>query len=282
MSRVNAEVQPVDPTIIQPRSGWSPPRLAEIWRFRELLYFFVWRDIKVRYKQTLLGATWAIVQPLTTAIVFALFFGRLAKIPSEGQPYILFALSGLALWTFFSQALNGASQSLVGAAAMITKIYFPRILTPVAAVLSFVVDLLISFAIVIIALLLYGHAIDIRILAVVPYALLAAVTALGLGFFGAALNVRYRDIRYALPFIVQLWLFCSPVAYPSTLLNGWKRVIFGVNPMTSAIDGFRWAVLGTASPPAGEVGISVAIAVVALGLGIAYFSRVESSFADVI
>jgi lipopolysaccharide transport system permease protein len=268
--------------MIEPRVGWSPPHLTEIWRFRELLYFFVWRDIKVRYKQTLLGATWAIVQPLTTAIVFALFFGRLAKIPSEGQPYILFALSGLALWTFFSQALNGASQSLVGAAAMITKIYFPRILTPVAAVLSFVVDLLISFAIVIIALLLYGHAIDIRILAVVPYALLAAVTALGLGFFGAALNVRYRDIRYALPFIVQLWLFCSPVAYPSTLLNGWKRVIFGVNPMTSAIDGFRWAVLGTASPPAGEVGISVAIAVVALGLGIAYFSRIESSFADVI
>jgi lipopolysaccharide transport system permease protein len=271
-----------EPTVIEPRGGWAPPRFAELWRFRELLYFFVWRDIKVRYKQTVLGASWAVVQPAATTVVFALFFGRLAKIPSEGQPYILFALSGLALWTFFSQALNGASQSLVGAAAMITKIYFPRILTPVAAVLSFVVDLVISFLLVIVVVLAYGHPIGFRIFAVIPFAALAAVAALGLGFFGAALNVRYRDIRYALPFLVQLWLFCSPVAYPSTLLSGWKRVIFGINPMTSAIDGFRWAVLGTPAPPAGEVMISVAISLVALVLGIAYFSRVESSFADVI
>lgn len=271
-----------EPTVIEPRAGWAPPRIGELWRFRELLFFFVWRDIKVRYKQTVLGASWAVVQPVATTVVFALFFGRLAKIPSEGQPYALFALSGLALWTFFSQALNGASQSLVGAAAMITKIYFPRILTPVAAVLSFVVDLVIAFFVVVVVVLAYGHSIDFRIFAVLPFAGLAAVTALGLGFFGAALNVRYRDIRYALPFIVQLWLFCSPVAYPSTLLSGWKRVIFGINPMTSAIDGFRWAVLGTPAPPTGEVMISVAISVAALVFGVAYFSRVESSFADVI
>jgi lipopolysaccharide transport system permease protein len=211
-----------------------------------------------------------------------LIFGRLAKIPSEGQPYVLFALTGLSLWTFFSQALNGASQSLVGAAAMITKIYFPRVLTPIASILSFLVDLIISFAVVIVVVFAYGHSIGFRILAVMPYATLAGVTAVGLGFFGAALNVRYRDIRYALPFLVQLWLFCSPVAYPSTLLSGWKRVLFGVNPMTSAIDGFRWAILGTPAPPTGEVAISVAISVAMLVLGVAYFSRVESSFADVI
>jgi lipopolysaccharide transport system permease protein len=279
---VNNAAQQVEPTIIEPRAGWAPPRLAELWRFRELLFFFVWRDIKVRYKQTLLGATWAIIQPVATTVVFALFFGRLAKVPSEGEPYILFALTGLALWTFFGQALNGATQSLVGAAGMITKIYFPRLLTPIAAVASYLIDLLIAFVVAVVVVLAYGRPLSFRIVAVIPFSLLAFAAAVGVGLFGAALNVRYRDVKYALPFLIQLWLFCSPVAYPSTLLSGWKRVIFGINPMTSAIDGFRWAVLGTTAPPLGEVAVSVAITLGALALGVAYFSRVESTFADVI
>jgi lipopolysaccharide transport system permease protein len=268
--------------VILPATRWSRLQFGELWEFRELLFFFVWRDIKVRYKQTLLGATWAVLQPVATTVVFALFFGRLAKIPSEGQPYVLFALSGLVLWTFFAQALNGASQSLVGAAGMITKIYFPRVLTPIAAVISFFVDLLIAFAIVVIVVLAYGHPIRPQIVAVIPFCLLATVAAVGIGLFGAALNVRFRDVKYALPFLIQLWLFCSPVAYPSTLLSGWKRVLFGINPMTSAIDGFRWAILGTPAPPTGELALSIGISLAALVLGVAYFSRVESTFADVI
>jgi lipopolysaccharide transport system permease protein len=268
--------------VILPATRWSPMHFGELWEFRELLFFFVWRDIKVRYKQKLLGASWAILQPVATTIIFALFFGRLAKIPSEGQPYVLFALSGLVLWTFFAQALNGASQSLVGAAGMITKIYFPRILTPIAAVASFFVDLSIAFAVVVIVVLAYGHPIYPQIVAVIPFCLLATVATVGIGLIGAALNVRFRDIKYALPFLIQLWLFCSPVVYPSTLLHGWKRVIFGINPMTSAIDGFRWAILATPAPPTGELVVSVVISLAALVVGVAYFSRVESSFADVI
>jgi lipopolysaccharide transport system permease protein len=282
MATVSTPTETPRHVVILPATRWSPLQFGELWAFRELLFFFVWRDIKVRYKQTLLGATWAVLQPVATTVVFALFFGRLAKIPSEGQPYVLFALSGLVLWTFFAQALNGASQSLVGAAGMITKIYFPRVLTPIAAVASFFVDLLIAFAIVVIVVLAYGHPIRPQIVAVIPFCLLATVAAVGIGLFGAALNVRFRDIKYALPFLIQLWLFCSPVAYPSTLLHGWKRVLFGINPMTSAIDGFRWAILGTPAPPTGELVLSVGISLTALVLGVAYFSRVESTFADVI
>jgi lipopolysaccharide transport system permease protein len=270
------------PVVILPATRWTPVQFKELWAFRELLYFFVWRDIKVRYKQTLLGATWAVLQPVATTVVFAVFFGRLAKVPSEGQPYVLFALSGLVLWTFFAQALNGAAQSLVGAAPMITKVYFPRALTPIAAVASFVVDLLIAFAILTIVVLAYGHPIRLQILAVIPFCLLATVAAVGIGLLGAALNVRFRDVKYALPFLVQLWLFCSPIVYPSTLLSGWKRVLFGINPMTSAIDGFRWAVINTPPPPTGEIALSAGVCFGALVLGAVYFSRVESSFADVI
>lgn len=268
--------------VIRPRGGWSPLHLSELWEYRELLFFLMWRDVKVRYKQTALGASWAIIQPVLTTVVFALFFGRLAKVPSDGVPYILFALCALVLWTFFAQAVSQGSQSLVSVSNMIAKVYFPRLLVPVAAALSFLIDLVIGFLILIMVVYGYGHSIGIRVVFVPVFVLLTIVAALGAVVWLSALNVRYRDIKYAVPFLTQLWLFVSPVAYPSSLLHGWKRTVYGLNPMAGAIDGFRWTLLGTPAPPLGLLVASTGVALFALITGLYYFRRIESTFADVI
>jgi lipopolysaccharide transport system permease protein len=268
--------------VIEPRGGWAPLRLDELWEYRELLFFLIWRDVKVRYKQTALGASWAVLQPALTTVVFALFFGRLAHVPSEGVPYTLFSLSALVLWTFFSQAVGQGAQSLVSVSNMVSKVYFPRLLVPAGAALSFLVDLAISFAILIVVVLAYGRGFDLRALLVLPFVLLTAAAALAATVWLAGLNVRYRDVKYAVPFLLQLWLFVSPVAYPSSLLSGAAKVAYGLNPMAGAIDGFRWALLGTPAPPLSMLVASTAVTLVALVSGLFYFRRVESTFADVI
>jgi lipopolysaccharide transport system permease protein len=268
--------------VIEARSGWTPLRLDELWEYRELLFFLIWRDVKVRYKQTALGASWAILQPALTTVVFALFFGRLAHVPSEGIPYTLFTLSALVLWTFFAQAVGQGAQSLVAVSNMVSKVYFPRLLVPAGAALSFLVDLLIGFVILIVVVFAYGRGLDLRAFLVVPFVLLAAAAALAATVWLAGLNVRYRDIKYAVPFLLQLWLFVSPVAYPSSLLSGAGKVAYGLNPMAGAIDGFRWALLGTPAPAIGMLVASTAVTLVALVSGLFYFRRIESTFADLI
>jgi lipopolysaccharide transport system permease protein len=256
--------------------------LRELRGYRELVYFLVWRDIKVRYKQTLLGAGWAVLQPLATTLIFALFFGRLAKIPSQGVPYTLFALTGLVLWTLFSQSVSGASQSVTGAANVITKVYFPRVLVPLASAASFIVDFAIALVIMFVFLLAYGRPPRVEALVAPVFMLISLAAALGVSLWLSALNVRYRDVKYAIPFVIQLWLFSSPVAYPSTLLSHNARLLYAVNPMSSAIDGFRWSFLGTPAPSIGALLISAAVAVAALLAGLAYFQKMEETFADVV
>jgi lipopolysaccharide transport system permease protein len=279
---VSAQVEEPRTSYISAHHGWAPLRLRELWDFRELLYFLVWRDIKVRYKQTLLGAGWAVIQPAATTLVFALFFGRLAHIPSQGVPYILFALAALVLWTFFAQAVGQGSQSLVSAANMVSKVYYPRLLSPLASVTSFLVDLAISFVLLLIVVLAYGRGIPLRAPLAFAFVALALVIGAGVAIWLSALNVRYRDVKYAVPFLVQLWMFASPVAYPSSLLKGWGRVVYGLNPMAGAIDGFRWCILGTPAPPLGLLLASGTMSVVVLVTGLFYFRRVERTFADVI
>ncbi len=259
--------------------SWNLKELAD---YRELLYFLVWREIKVRYKQTLIGAGWAVVQPLATMVVFSLFFGRLAKIPSGGLPYPLFFYTALLPWTYFAGALTGATNSVVENQRVITKVYFPRVLLPLSAVFSGLVDFAIAFV------LLIGMALYYRVtpgpwLAFVPvFLLLAMLTAFGAGLWLAGLNALYRDVRYVVPFLVQFWLFASPVAYPSSLVPERWRALYGLNPMAGVIDGFRWAVTGKNPPSAGLVAASAGAVVVMLVAGLWYFRRVEATVADVV
>jgi lipopolysaccharide transport system permease protein len=268
-------------TITPPR-GWTALGLRELWEYRELLYFLTWRDIKVRYKQTALGAAWAIIQPLSTMVVFSLFFGRLAKIPSEGVPYPLFSFAALVPWTFFANGLTQSANSVVLSQNLVTKIYFPRLAVPIATVLSGAVDFVLAFVILLGLMMFYGAPLTLHALWVIPFSLLALVTALGVGFWLAALNVQYRDVRYAVPFLVQLWLFATPIAYPSSLLSEPWRTVYGLNPMVGVVEGFRWALLGTATAPGAMVFVSTAAAlVVAIG-GALYFRRMEQTFADIV
>jgi lipopolysaccharide transport system permease protein len=270
-------------TDIAPSKGWVSLRLRELWEFRELLYFLTWRDIKVRYKQTILGASWAILQPLMTMVVFSLFFGQLGKIPSDGVPYPIFSFAALVPWTFFANSVTLSSNSLVGSAQLIKKIFFPRLVVPIAAVLGNAVDFLLAFA-VLLAMMLYYHIWPSTAILWIPlFTLLAFVTALGVGLWLSALNVEYRDIRYAVPFLTQLWQFASPVVYSSSLIqNDLLRTIYGLNPMVGVIGGFRWALLGTASAPGPMLGVSAAVAIVLLVSGAFYFRRMERNFADVV
>jgi lipopolysaccharide transport system permease protein len=267
---------------IEPSRGWSALRMKELWVYRELLYFLTWRDIKVRYKQTALGVAWAVIQPFMTMVVFSLFFGRLGKIPSDGMPYPVFNFVALLPWTFFSQALTTASNSLVINANMITKVYFPRLVVPISAVLSGLVDFAISFVILLGMLVFYRIAPTSSVVLLPVFLLLALVTALGVGLWLSALNVQYRDVRYLIPFLTQFWLFATPVAYGSNLLNSlgepW-RTLYGLNPMVGVVEGFRGAILGT-QPPSGMLALSVVVAVVLLVSGLFYFRRREKSFAD--
>jgi lipopolysaccharide transport system permease protein len=268
-------------TIIRPNQGVSH-RLGELWAYRELLYFLVWRDLKVRYKQTALGVAWAVIQPVVMVVLFTIVFTKLATVASNGEPYAVFVLSGLVVWNYFSSAVGSGGGALVANANLITKVYFPRVLAPVAALLVPFVDLLISLGVLAAVMGWYGVAPSSRAPLVVPFLLLAFVVALSTSLWLSALNVRYRDVRYALPFLVQVWLYATPVIYPASSVHGRWSWLLGVNPVSSAVTGFRWALLGTPAPKAGLLLAScIGTLVLAVG-GFAYFSRVERRFADII
>lgn len=267
--------------VIRPPKGWVPLNLRDMWRYRELLYFLTWREIKVRYKQTALGFTWAIIQPFGMMVVFTLFFGNLAKIPSEGIPYPLFNYAALLPWTLFAEGVTRSSSSIVNEANLVKKVYFPRLIMPLASILSPVVDFAIAFTILIGMMVYYGYAPTMNILWLPALIILALMTALAVGLWLSAINAKYRDVKYAVPFLIQLWLFASPVVYASSLLPERFQTIYGLNPMAGVIEGFRWALLGT-NPPGHLIGVSVTIVVVILISGAFYFRRSEKTFADVI
>ena len=267
--------------IVRPRAGWVALNLRELWHYRELLYFLVWRNIKVRYKQTLLGASWALIQPLATMVVFSVFFGKLAKVPSDGVPYPLFAYCGLLPWQLFSYAMTEASNSVVGNQQLITKVYFPRLVVPISAVISGLVDFMISFSLLLLMMPFYGVMPTVRILVLPLFILFAIATALAIGLWLSALNVEYRDVRYTIPFLTQFWLLLTPVAYPSSLVPAKWRVLMGLNPMAGVVEGFRWALLGNRSSGSGALMmVSVVIVIALLFGGIVYFRRMETTFAD--
>jgi lipopolysaccharide transport system permease protein len=258
-----------------------PVELGELWAFRELLFFLVWRDAKVRYRQTVLGAAWAIVQPGMTMVVFDVFFGRLAHMPSDGMPYRLFTLSALVPWTYFATALASGAQSLVGQQHLIGKVYFPRLLMPLAAVTTPLIDFAIGFAFLLAMTFWHGVVPGVAMLALPLYLLLAVITALTASVWTAALNVEYRDVRFVLPFAIQFWLFATPVAYPASLVPERWRMLYGLNPMATVVEGFRAALLGTPGPQH-MVLPSMVVVIIMLVLGVKYFRRVEGTFADVI
>ena len=269
-------------TVIRPGRGWVSLDLRELWAYRELAYFFIWRDLKVRYKQTLFGALWAVIQPFMLMVVFTLFLGRISGIAPEGVAYPLFAFAGLVPWTLFSQSLIGSSGSLVGAANLIQKVYFPRLLLPVAAIGSYLLDFVIAMAVLGLLMLYFGVLPTLTVLWVIALTALTVTTSLAVGIWLSAVNVRYRDVRYAVPFLVQLWLFASPVAYSAEIVPAEWQAIYQLNPMAGVIEGFRWALLGQSAPPVGAVAVSAIVTVIVLVTGLAYFRRVERTFADVI
>jgi lipopolysaccharide transport system permease protein len=267
---------------IQPSHGWVSIKFRELWDYRELFFFLVWRDVKVRYKQTALGAAWAIIQPLFTVIIFSLFFGRLAKVPSDGIPYPLFSFAALVPWTFFAYGLNQSSNSLVGSANLITKVYFPRLAVPVSSVVAGVVDFVFALS-VLLFMMVHYHVSPTRNVIFLPiFVLLTLTTSLGVGLWLSALNVKFRDVRLVLPFLVQLWMFATPIAYPSSLLHEPWRTVYGLNPMVGVVEGFRWALLGVKTPPNLMVIISAAASLLLLLSGLVYFRRMEKTFADLV
>jgi homopolymeric O-antigen transport system permease protein len=266
---------------LQPAQGWNSRTLSDIWAYRELLYFFIWRDIKVRYKQTLLGAAWAIIQPLMTMVVFTVFFGHLAKMPSDGLPYPVFSLMALVPWTYFASALAGCSTSLSGYQHIISKVYFPRLIIPLAAVIAPLVDFAIGFVILVGFLAWYRIVPGPSIVWLPALMLLAVATAASVGVWLAALNVRYRDVRYVVPFVLQLWMFATPVAYPASLVPERWRALYGLNPMAGVIEGFRWALAGGLAPGIITLVSAAVVAVLMVG-GAIYFRNLEGTFADVI
>ncbi|MCX6026563.1 MAG: ABC transporter permease [Chloroflexi bacterium] len=279
----NADSEFVGPVSeIAPSRGWVALKLRELWAYRELLYFLVWRDIKVRYKQTALGAAWAIIQPFFTMVVFSVFFGSLAKMPSDGIPYPIFAFAALVPWTFFANGLTQASNSLVGNSALIKKVYFPRLAIPIAGVLSNLVDFALAFLVLLLMMIYFKMWPTVAILWLPLLLLLAFITALGVGLWFSALNVEFRDVRYVVPFLTQFWMFATPVAYPSSLLHEPWRTLYGLNPMAGVVEGFRWALLGNVKAPGPLIWVSAAAAVVILVSGAFYFRRMERTFADVV
>jgi lipopolysaccharide transport system permease protein len=268
--------------IIRPSHGWVSLKLQELWEYRELLYFLIWRDIKVRYKQTVLGAAWAIIQPFFTMVVFSLFFGQLAKIPSDGIPYPIFSYAALVPWTFFATGLSQSSNSLVGSANLIKKVYFPRLAIPIATVLSGIVDFVLAFLVLLGMILFYGTYPTVNVLWLPCFLLIALVTVLGVGLWLSAMNVQFRDVRYLVPFLVQFWLFVTPIAYPSSLLSEPWRTLYGINPMVGVVEGFRWALLGTATAPGFTIIVSSIASLVLLVSGALYFRHMEKTFADVV
>ncbi|MBW2020567.1 MAG: ABC transporter permease [Deltaproteobacteria bacterium] len=266
--------------VVRPSRGWVAFNWRELWEYRELLYILTWRDIKVRYKQTAIGIAWAVIQPFFTMVVFSLFFGRLARIPSEGLPYPIFSYAALLPWQFFVKALTEASTSLVVNERVITKVYFPRLLVPTAVVLAGLLDFGIAFSILLVMMIFYGIVPSWAVLTIPLFVLLAVMTALGVSYWLSALDVEYRDVRYILPFLTQLWLFASPVVYPSTMVPEAWRALYALNPMAGVIEGFRWALLGSTPPDPLMILVSgVAIALLFVG-GLIYFRRMERTLAD--
>ncbi len=267
---------------IAPSRGWVPLRLSDLWEYRELVYFLTWRDIKARYKQTFFGAAWAILQPVLTMLIFSVFFGRLAHIPSDGIPYPLFALAALVPWSFFANALIQSSNSLVLNAELIKKVYFPRLAMPIATALGGVIDFALAFVVLLIMMLFYGRTPTVNIIWLPFFGLLALISALGVGLWLSTLNVQFRDVRHVVPFLTQLWLFATPVAYPSSLLPEPWRTVYGINPMVGVVEGFRWALLGTRAAPGAVIFVSALVAVIILSSGGFYLRRMERTFADVV
>ncbi len=270
------------PILINPPRGWVSLDLRDLWEYRELLYFLVWRYLKVRYKQTLLGVAWIVLQPLATTLIFSVIFGNFAKIPSENLPYAVFALSGLVPWIYFAGAFSRGGTSLVGSASLITKVYFPRLIIPLGSMLSGLVDQTIVFIVLLGMMLFFGIAPAASILALPFFLLLAIATALGVSLWLSALHVQYHDVAYLIPFLSQFWLYATPVVYPSSLIPEQYRILLGLNPMTSVVEGFRWALLGTGQPPGPMLAVSIAMVVIVLITGLFYFKRMEDSFADVV
>lgn len=268
-------------TRIRPSGAWVSLGLDELWHYRELLYFFVWRDIKIRYKQTLLGASWAIIQPFFTMVVFSLFFGRLAKVPSDGIPYPIFSYAALVPWTFFANGVMQASNSLVMNSNMVKKIYFPRLAMPIGSVLAGVLDFCLAFLVLIGMMFFYHMYPTVNTIWLPFFFLLALITTLGVSLWLSAMNVQFRDVRYIVPFLVQIWLFITPIAYPSSMLSEPWRTLYGINPMAGVVEGFRWALLGTEAPGP-IIWVSALVAIMVLVSGIIYFRRMETSFADII
>lgn len=268
--------------VIRPSRGWVSLNLDELWAYRELLFFLVWRDVKVRYKQTILGATWALLQPVLTMVVFSLFFGKLAKIPSDGVPYPIWSYAALVPWTLFATSLTQSSNSLVGGQNLIKKVYFPRLALPIASTLAGLVDFAIAFGVLLVMMLAYGVVPTMNLLWLPALVLLSLVTALGVGLWLSALNVQFRDIKHTVPFLVQLWLFATPIAYPSSLVPEAYRPLLAINPMAGVVEGFRWVLLGTDTAPGLLIGISSITALLMLVSGALYFRRMEKSFADIV
>lgn len=262
--------------------GWLGVKFKELWEYRELLYFLVWRDLKVRYKQTVIGAMWAIIQPFCTMIIFSVFFGKLAKMPSDGLPYPIFSYAALVPWSFFANSMTRATNSLVGNSGLVKKIYFPRLCIPIGSLLSGLIDFALAFIVLVIMIFYYGHVPTLNIVWLPLLFLLACVTSLGVGLWLSALSVQFRDVQYILPFLVQFWMYATPVAYPSSLLSEPWRTIYGLNPMVGVVEGFRWALLGTKTAPGLMIFVSSLVATILLFSGILYFRKMESTFADVI
>lgn len=268
--------------VIRPSSGWSALNLKELWEYRDLLYFLVWRDVKVRYKQTMLGAAWAVIQPFLTMVVFSVFFGRLAGVPSDGIPYPVFSYTALLPWQLFANTLASAGDSLVANQGLITKVYFPRLLIPVSTVLSGLVDFAVAFLVLIGLMVYYGIMPKLAVFTLPLFIILALGTSVGFGLWLSALNVKYRDVRHTIPFLSQFWLFVTPIAYSSSLVPDPWRAWLGLNPMAGVVEGFRWALLGTTGAVGPLVLVSTMVVILVLGSGLAYFRRTERTFADVV
>jgi len=268
---------------IQPSKGWISLKFDELWEYRELIYFFTWRDILVRYKQTILGASWAILQPFLTMVVFSIFFGRLAKMDSDGVPYPIFSYAALVPWTFFATRLSFASNSLVGNSRLLKKIYFPRLALPLAAILGGLVDFFLSFVVLLGMMVYYGIYPTINVIWLPLLLAVAVATALGTSLILSALNVQFRDVRYTIPFITQIWLFITPVVYPSSMIeHPVYAIIYSLNPMVGVINGFRWALLGTDTAPDISMIISIFVSLLILLGGLIYFRKMEKTFADIV
>lgn len=270
-------------TVIRPSGGWSLIHLGDLWRYRELVYFMTWRDIKVRYKQTLLGAAWAILRPFLTMVVFSIFFGELAGVPSDGVPYPIFTFAALLPWELFAHALSVGSRSLVQNSNMITKVYFPRLILPLASVLAGVVDFFFAFLVLVGMMIYYGIAPTPAVWTLPLYLLLTVVTAMGVSLWLSAMNVLYRDVGYVTPFLTQFWLFITPIAYGASLVPEQWRFLYAINPMVGVVNGFRWTLLGLESAaPNQMLLISIGVSLLVLISGLFYFRRMERQFADMV